>query len=236
MRRSLWGNRRSHQIAAQAAPSTVLLGGERGGLTISGFDLGNSPDEYSSSRVGGRRVVFTTTNGTRALIRARQARRVLVAALANVGAVAKVLRAESGAVHIVCAGTDGAVTLEDVLCAGAIARRLIGSGPEFDGRDDATQMVLNLYQSCGQNCDRVLELLRSSRGGRNLIECGLDADIAWCAKEDRFYIVPELFQADWQVRVASLEPTVRTAATVQLLPSPPAGEGSEVRGKSGKSA
>jgi 2-phosphosulfolactate phosphatase len=195
----------ARQIAGEALAGTIVLGGERGGLKIPGFDLGNSPDEYSSSRVGGRQVAFTTTNGTRALIRAGQARRILVAALANVTAVAEVLRAESGAVHIVCAGTDGSITAEDVLCAGGIAQRLIESCGDFDWRDDSTQLAVNLYQSCGRDYDRTLQLLRSSRGGRNLIDCGLGADIDWCAKEDRFDIVPELFVADWQVRVVSLE-------------------------------
>lgn len=192
----------ARRIAEQAPPAGVLLGGERGGLKISGFDLGNSPAEYDSTRVHGNRIVMTTTNGTRALICAREARRILVSAVVNLGAVANALRGESGGIHLVCAGTDGKITLEDVLCAGGIVRRLGADGRDFDIRDDATQLALNLYDPCGRDYDRALNVLRASRGGRNLIDCGLEADIALCAREDQFTIVPELFQDNWEIRIA----------------------------------
>ena len=191
----------ARRIAKTLPPRAAILGGERQGLKISGFDLGNSPEEYTSSFVGGKRVIFTTTNGTRALIRAKEARRVLVGALSNLPAVVKVLTGETGPVHLVCAGTNGRLTLEDVLCAGGIARWLHLGGDEFDAGDDSTLLAINLFESCGRDYDRVLETLRLSRGGRNLIECGLEADIAWCAEQDRFAIVPELKRDQWEIRV-----------------------------------
>ncbi len=192
----------ARRIAAQAPAGTALLGGERGGLKISGFDLGNSPVEYVSGRVRGKRIVMSTTNGTRAMIRARGARRVLIAALGNARAVAETLAGESGPIHFVCAGTDGQITLEDVLCAGGIAHRLGLAGRDFDRNDDATQLALNLYETCGRDYDLALGVLRASRGGRNLIGCGLASDIAVCAKEDQFAIVPELFSDSWEIRIA----------------------------------
>ena len=73
--------------AAKNRPS-VVLGGERGGRRINGFDLGNSPAEYTPAAVGGRRVLLTTTNGTRALHHARLADRIVVGAMVNRSAVA----------------------------------------------------------------------------------------------------------------------------------------------------
>lgn len=192
----------ARRIAAAAAPGSALLGGERGGLKIAGFDLGNSPREYTPGTVGGKRIVFTTTNGTRALIRARQARRILIASLTNLNAVARTLQPETGTIHIVCAGTDGQMTLEDICCAGGIVQRLLPANGSLADCDDATQLAVRLYRATGETHASLTELLRSSRGGRNLIDCGLAADIPLCAEPDTRSITPELFHDTWEVRLA----------------------------------
>src|SRR5689334_6813737 len=109
--------------AERAGRANVVLGGERKGLPIDGFDLGNSPAEYSANRVGGRSVYITTTNGTRALQHARLAKRVVAASFLNLSAVVASLRNEPK-VDMLCAGTDGTNTSEDILLAGAIVWRL----------------------------------------------------------------------------------------------------------------
>lgn len=196
----------ARQIASRRLPGTVLLGGERGGLKIPGFDLGNSPAEYRHDIVAGRNLIFTTTNGTRAFLSARQARRVFAGALSNLSAVVRLLVAESGPVHLVCAGTDGHITLEDVLCAGAIADGLDRATSDMDAGDDATRLAVNLFETSGREYDRVLATLRASRGGRNLIGCGLEADIVACAEQDRFDMVPELLCGAWEIRAAANAP------------------------------
>jgi 2-phosphosulfolactate phosphatase len=200
----------ARSLAARAAPGTVVLGGERKGVTIPGFDLGNSPDDYTHKVVGGKQLIFTTTNGTRALLCAKEARRVLTGAISNLSAVVELLSEEQGPVHLICAGTDGRVTLEDVLCAGGIVRWLAISEREIDPSDDATQLAMNLFDSCGRDYDRLFETLRKSRGGRNLIECGLEADIVKCAEQDQFDIVPELDREVWEIR-----PACRTEANMK---------------------
>jgi 2-phosphosulfolactate phosphatase len=179
--------------AAARPHGTALLGGERGGTRITGFDLGNSPLEYTPDVVKDKTVVFTTTNGTRALLRASAARRVIVGAFANLHAVVDVLLKESSPAHIVCAGTDGQITLEDCLCAGAMAyeiRRALG-GDEFTS--DCTNMAAAMYESLGKSRSSLVESLRNSRGGRNLIELGYDADIDVAARIDTTELVPEFF-------------------------------------------
>ena len=48
----------------QSPDQSVLLCGERGGVMIDGFDLGNSPEDYTQERVSGKTLIFSTTNGT----------------------------------------------------------------------------------------------------------------------------------------------------------------------------
>src|SRR5205823_10380648 len=107
----------ARRIAAELGKAAIL-GGERRGLPIPGFDVGNSPAEYTRQRVGGKTVVFTTTNGTRAMQRCKFASRVLLGAFVNFSAVCREL-AVVDHVALVCAGTDGHVTREDTLLAGA---------------------------------------------------------------------------------------------------------------------
>src|SRR5262245_37567903 len=98
----------------------VILGGERDGVSLPGFDLGNSPREYTAQSCKDRSVVLTTTNGTRALARAAEADRTLIAAFVNYSAVCEQVKADPRPLHFICAGTDGEVSLEDTLLAGAI--------------------------------------------------------------------------------------------------------------------
>jgi 2-phosphosulfolactate phosphatase len=97
----------------------VILAGERGGEKIPGFDRGNSPREFTRSNSEGLTLVFTTTNGTRAMLRAAEADRAILAAFVNFSAVCEQVRADKRPLHIICAGTDGEPSVEDAVLAGA---------------------------------------------------------------------------------------------------------------------
>jgi 2-phosphosulfolactate phosphatase len=176
----------------------AVLGGEREGLPIAGFDCGNSPAEYTPSRVRGKTLVFTTTNGTRALDRCRHARRVLIGAFVNFSALCRELASESE-IALVCAGTDGHVTREDTLLAGAIVEDLFKSGQTE--LNDQAEIAADAWQTAVRLLtDRPLGLtLRASRGGRNLIETGQENDIDLAAQLDKFDFVPELNLATWRI-------------------------------------
>ncbi|HIE98501.1 MAG TPA: 2-phosphosulfolactate phosphatase [Planctomycetes bacterium] len=165
---------------------TCLLGGERGGVRIDGFDLSNSPDDYGPDVVKGKSIGFTTTNGTRALIRAEKADQVLIGAFVNLSAVADRLRTSELPVHIVCAGTNGQITGEDVLFAGAVVNQLLDSSAgDFETSDTARIALDHWRQESGNGSTEALEAaLRRSKGGRNLIELGYDRDIATAANTD----------------------------------------------------
>lgn len=178
-----------------------LLGGERGGVRIEGFDLGNSPLEYTSQAVAGRTIVFTTTNGTRALLAAGAADRIYIGAFANVSAIANRVAVDSGDIHLICAGTDGQVTLEDVVCAGTITATLRRRDPSILlGNDEAMIALASSVEEEGsdprpsildpQRPRTRLDALRSGLGGLNLVSLGYDADIEFCARTDSAAVVP----------------------------------------------
>lgn len=198
----------ARQLAAQQTPP-ALLGGERHGMRIDGFDFGNSPFEYKPEVVGGRSIVFTTTNGTRAIAAASSAARLLIGAFVNRRALVDELKRDGRSVVLVCAGTDGGITAEDVLFAGAIASDLLSSSEtstdhadtvtavaaleELDqpAGTDATECAVSFYNAQGRDDATRMEVLKASRGGRNLLELGMESDIVRASADNLFDAVPE---------------------------------------------
>ena len=174
--------------AAKTLPGKVLLGGERGGVKIEGFDFGNSPAEYVAERVAAARIVFTTTNGAKAIWRCRQAARVYVAAFVNLSATVERL-SQQPAVEILCAGTNGEISREDVLMAGALADRLETSSMTL-GNDQA-RLARDAWRAAKAETPQALaETLHETQGGRNLIALGMQADLRRAAAIDRFPQTP----------------------------------------------
>lgn len=202
----------ARRLAADHLPGSMLLGGEREGLLIEGFDLDNNPFAYSPEVVAGKTIVFTTSNGTKALLRASEADRILIGSFVNLQAVVNTLVADSRPIHLVCAGTQGKITLEDVLCAGGICHRLQvwsdehGVGDDFDCDDDQTQLALDEYwfrAASPEDNDAapILEAISLSRGGRNCQRLGFDDQIARAATYDLFDIVPEYEKESRTIKV-----------------------------------
>lgn len=186
---------------AKLLGNAVLLGGERGGLRIEGFQLGNSPAEYSEQVVAGKSVIFTTTNGTRAMQRCKLAKRVLIASFVNLSAICRELVGERE-IDIVCAGTDGHVTREDTLLAGAIVDDLARDSASPLQTNDQADIAADAWRSAvgdltGQS--PLGQALRASRGGRNLIDIGHEDDIDLAAQIDRFDLLAELDLATWRI-------------------------------------
>jgi 2-phosphosulfolactate phosphatase len=163
----------------------ALLGGERHGDRVEGFDIGNSPAEYCQQQ--GATIVMTTTNGTGAVQACRGADCVLIGALLNLDAVARTL-AERGAERLVavCAGTGPALALEDVWAAGALLGHFVDEN-RFEWSDSA-RCAHALYE----HWPSAEAALRTSSNGRALLAKGRAADIQWCAQLNRFGVVGEL--------------------------------------------
>lgn len=200
---TIWphGSIESARKAKQETPDSLLCG-ERGGQIIDGFDCGNSPREYSSSNVTNKTMIHCTTNGTLALESCRGAARVLVGAFVNLTAIVNELTKAEKAI-VVCAGTDGEVTSEDVLFAGAIGLELRNRQPEIT-ISDAAQIAIHHWKATQlrtQAGTALSEILAECRGGRPLIKLGFLADIEFCAQLDQFDSVPELDQTKWRINI-----------------------------------
>ncbi len=183
--------------AAEFPRGEALLAGERGGLPIAGFDLGNAPVEFTPHTVSGKTVVLTTTNGTRALVHCRHAARIAVGAFVNLSAVVAIV-SQGDAVHLICAGTDGQSTDEDTLFAGAVVDRLSASAERRLG--ETAIVARELSRSLQSDSRKLVDAMRVSCGGKNLIAIGMAADIETAAQIDRFAIVPRFDPANGEIR------------------------------------
>ncbi|GAB4154490.1 MAG: 2-phosphosulfolactate phosphatase family protein [Cyanobacteria bacterium J069] len=168
-----------------------IRAGERGGAKVEGFDFGNSPLDCTPEVVGGRRLFISTTNGTRALTSIQSAETVIAAALVNRQAVVDYLLAHRPeTVWLVGSGWEGAFSLEDTVCAGAIAHRLQAelATPLADlaGNDELISAV-SLYS---QWQDRLLELLHHATHGQRLLRLDGQEDLKYCSQTDVLDVLP----------------------------------------------
>jgi 2-phosphosulfolactate phosphatase len=185
-------------LADRMRAGKVVLAGERAGRPLPGFDLGNSPDDFTGPRCRGTAVVLTTTNGTAALLRAAAAQRALVAGFVNFSAVCEQLSREARPVHVVCAGDAGEAALEDTLLAGALVEFLSAAGPLR--LNDAARLAWDSFTQHGRVLDGALEV---STGGARLRELGYDDDVRAAGRVDRFALVPELRRDPCRVEVGA---------------------------------
>lgn len=169
-----------------AAP---LLGGERGGVRLPGFHLGNSPLEYTREAVAGRKVVFSTTNGTAAINAAGGAASVVIASFLNLGAAARHVVQMGGDLTLAGAGAAGRPVIDDVVCAGMLAERVRELTGAAVVLSDAALLAVRAAQPY---YGKMLELLHESFSGRALLEIGYGRDLDHCARLDLLTIVPTL--------------------------------------------
>lgn len=184
------GVEEARDLARRLGPDT-LLAGERGSLPPEGFHLGNSPLEATPERVGGRRIVLTTTNGTRAIHACAGAQALVTAAYVNAGAVVQWLtQAPRARVYVACAGTQGSFSLDDALCAGLILSRLraaLGESEPIE-ESDAAVAAQALYAQFGGS---VRQAIGACAHGRNLTKMGMTSDLDFAADVDRLSVVAE---------------------------------------------
>ena len=193
------------RIAQNVGRDSVLLCGERKGLPVEGFDLGNSPTEFTRVRVEGLALAMTTSNGTRALLAVAErwpgpgddgTGAIFIGSLLNLSAAARALVGSSGpasgeteagvpAAAIVCAGREGRFGLDDARAAGALVRAVQELGPDpalNDAAVAARALVGRRRHFAGA--------LEETAAGRHLKEIGRAEDIAFCAEVDRTDVVP----------------------------------------------
>jgi len=175
--------------AKSLARSEVRLAGERRMLTIPGFDIGNSPLEFTKEAVEGKTILMSTTNGTSAVLAVQGARDVAIASYVNFSAVLSMLRAalRGGTdVAIVCAGHERHFALEDSACAGLLVQHITTKHAKAE-INDAAQVAMLINKKYGENLKR---LFKESTHGAALVDAGFANDLLACADVDSYPVLP----------------------------------------------
>jgi 2-phosphosulfolactate phosphatase len=175
------------QMARAFPRGFVILGGERNSKEIPGFDLGNSPREYAAERVKGKKLILTTTNGTRAFHAVSSGKEVLAGSFLNIGAVARRCVESNRDVFIFPSGDEGNFSLEDTLCGGMLIDLIANQEKKQIFLNDASYAAQIIYQRFKNN---LLEAFHLSHHGKELINRGFEDDLAYCAQIDVAPLVP----------------------------------------------
>lgn len=186
------------RLANTLGREEVLLCGERKALPIEGFDLGNSPAEFTPERVGGKTLIMSTTNGTATMTAASPAARVVIGSWLNLSATVDDLVRAGGDPVFICAGREGKFGIEDAVCAGKLAAGVMAALPDQTWElNDGASAALALAEAF----DDPEALFRDSAAGKSLVAAGLEDDLPFCAQTDRHDVVPVLH--DRQITLAT---------------------------------
>jgi 2-phosphosulfolactate phosphatase len=173
------------RLAETLGRSHVVLCGERDGRKIEGFDLGNSPLEFRPETVKDKTLIMATTNGTAVLAGIKQTNMTAVACFNNVSAVCRLLAKGGSQAVVVCSGKLGRFSLEDLLCAGAIADRL--ADDKAMDLSDSSKAAVFLFRKHRKNLARAL---LKTQHGAYLAKLGFKDDIDYCSRIDSTETVP----------------------------------------------
>lgn len=165
-----------------------LVGAERQGEIVEGFDFGNSPYSYMKPELKGKEIVLSTTNGTRAINIAQEADQVIIGSLVNLEAITNYLIKQNKNVLCLCSGWKDKFNLEDTICGGAISETLINSG-NFSSDEDSSVAAKYLYMSAKDN---YMGFLKSSSHRRRLKRLNLNKDIKYCLTPNQIDLIPTL--------------------------------------------
>lgn len=163
-----------------------LVGAERRTRKCDFADFGNSPFDYSKEIVKGKEVVFTTTNGTRAIYAARDSANLLIGAFSNLNAIAERCIEIGGRIVVLCAGWENKVNIEDTLFGGALAELLMSSN-SLEFGSDAVQIALELWRSAKEDLH---EYIKTSDHYKRLVANDAHGDASFCLTLNTMPIVP----------------------------------------------
>ena len=162
-----------------------IMAGERNGVMVEGFNLGNSPLQYADRAYEGKKIAMTTTNGTLALSKAAtDAEAVWIGAFHNLSALTEAVKKRGVDTLLLCAGWKGKFSMEDTLFAGALSQ---GLWDAFTCYDDATLAALNLYHQVQNN---LMDFLKGANHYKRLHRMGVEEDLAFCLKQDCHPVIP----------------------------------------------
>lgn len=176
------------KIAMNVDSENYLLCGEKDGVMIDGYNLGNSPFEYTKEVVTNKKLIFNTTNGTKAIKKTFGSSDVCVAAFLNVSAIVEFLKTQKTDIVLVCAGWKGRLAFEDILLAGNIIYKL-SNGKLPDKSRDGVRVAFTLYDTYKDNIATIIHQSNHAERLKALIDTD---DIEYCCQTDITDVVPYL--------------------------------------------
>jgi 2-phosphosulfolactate phosphatase len=189
------------RLANTLGRDEVLLCGERKSLPIEGFDLGNSPGDFTPERVGGKTLVMSTTNGTGAMMAAAAASRVVVGSFLNLQAVVDELVRTAAEPVFLCSGRETKFGLEDAVCAGKMASAVMEAVEGGWELNDGALAALALAERYAE----LDSLFAQVAAGKQIVEAGLDDDLVFCARTDLLEVIPVLHDRQISLAPAAVE-------------------------------
>lgn len=166
----------------------ILLCGERSGKRISGFDLGNSPMCYTEDKVRDKTIVFTSTNGSRAINSVTDGSQIVIGGFINSQAVVDFISASSQDCLFACSGMEGRFSLEDTVCAGLMIEKIVEQAGEKDlQKTDEAFAAQILYRYHSNDLD---SMIHNSQHGQYLQSIGFGDDLKVCINIDVRDMIP----------------------------------------------
>jgi 2-phosphosulfolactate phosphatase len=166
----------------------TLIGGERNTKKIDGFALGNSPFEYSREVVENKFIVFFSTNGSKAIVKAKFAESLFICSFINLSSVVKHLISLNRDIEILCAGNNNLFSLEDSVCAGKLIAKLKKKNKKIEITDSGSA-ALALFDRFGEN---IFNMLKNTEHGIKLVENGFEKDVKYCSGNNTLDCIPSM--------------------------------------------
>lgn len=163
-----------------------ILGGERKAIKVGGFDLSNSPLEYTRDVVEGKTVILSTTNGTRTLVNCINAYKIIIGCMLNAAAVAKRVLELGKDVVIVNSGTNGQFSMDDYICTGFLTKELLDLTNNIE-LTDISKTAVKIYETN----PNIIDYIKDAKHYEVMQELDLNKDIEYCIQKNITNIVPE---------------------------------------------
>ena len=177
------------EMRSRLGGDNAVLAGERNGVRIDNFDLGNSPSEFTEEAVGGKFVIMTTTNGTGIFKKTAKAELVLSGGLVNASKIVEKIAQTGKDLVIACSGQQGNFSIEDTLCGGLLINLLTSKYQKPQKMNDAAIIALQLYQN---NVSTLRETIEKGEHGQYLASLGFKKDVSTATAIDSMPVRPIL--------------------------------------------
>ena len=200
------------KISGSLFGDVTLRGGERNGKMIQGFNLGNSPLEYTEATVKGKSIIFCTTNGSVAMYKSRFAQNLAIGAFVNISTVVEFIKEIQSDFLVICAGRANTVnnfSLEDTVCAGMIVHKLSADKGTNVELTDSSLAAQALYKTYGKS---LLKLMKNTEHGKYLVEIGFLEDIKAATAIDSYPVLPVLSGNVIKLRREEIKPAENESA------------------------